>query len=164
MQQFVSQPTRHGAILDLVLSDYRSLVTEVEMCEGLGNSDHNKVMFSIILEYKAKGNNILVPNFNHTDFEGIRHKLAKINWEAEFSGLDTFKSWNIFKDRLSHIRDMHIPYRQRRKWKSKPVWLTKDIHRAIQAVGGGKLFTLQFICMTHFAPIYSNFTNCNLIF
>ena len=26
MQQFVTQPTRHGAILDLVLSDNRSLV------------------------------------------------------------------------------------------------------------------------------------------
>ena len=46
MQQFVTQPTIHGAIPDLVLSDNRSLVTEVEMCEGIGNSDHNKVMFS----------------------------------------------------------------------------------------------------------------------
>ena len=72
MQQFVTQPTRHGAILGLVLSDNRSLVTDAEMCEGLGNSDRNKVMFSITLGYKAKGNNILVPNFNQADFQGIR--------------------------------------------------------------------------------------------
>ena len=133
MQQFVAQPTRHGAILDLVLSDNRSLVTEVEICEGLGNSDHNKVMFNVALENKTKDNNTLVPNFNQADFDGIRHKLAQIDWKAEFSGLDTFESWNLFKNRLSHVRDMHIPYRQRRNRKSKPVWLTKDIQRAIQA-------------------------------
>ena len=64
-------------------------------------------MFSITLKYKAKGNNILMPNLNQADFEGIRHKLAQINWEAEFSGLGTFESWNLFKDRLSLIVDMH---------------------------------------------------------
>ena len=133
MRQFVTQPTRHGAILDLVLSDNRRLVTELEMCEGVGNSDHNKAMFNITLEYKAKDNNIFVPNNNQSDFEGIRYKLAQINWEAEFSGLGTFESWNLFKDMLSHLMDMHIHYRQRRNRKSKPVWLTNDIHRAIQA-------------------------------
>ena len=102
------------------------------MCEGLGNSDQNIVMFNITLEYKAKDNNILVPNYNQSDFEGIRHKLAHINWEAEFSCLGTFESWHLFKDMLSHIMDMHIRYMQRRNRKSKPVWLTKDIHRAIQ--------------------------------
>ena len=35
--------------------------------------------------------------------------------------------------RLHYIRDMHILYRQRRSRQSKPVWLTKDIHRAIQS-------------------------------
>ena len=70
------------------------------MCEGLWNSVHNKVMFNITLEYKAKGNNILVPNYNQSDFEGIRHKLAQINWEAELSGLGTSESWNLFKDFL----------------------------------------------------------------
>ena len=84
MQQFATQPTRHGAILELVLSDNRSLVTEAEMREGLGNSDHNKVMFSMTLEYKATGNNVLVPTFYQADFEGIRHKLAQIIWKAEF--------------------------------------------------------------------------------
>ena len=43
MRQFVTQSTRHGAILYLVLSDNRSLVTEVVMCEVVGSSDHNKV-------------------------------------------------------------------------------------------------------------------------
>ena len=81
MRQFVAQPRRHGAILDLVLSDDRGLITEVEMCEVLGNSDHNKVMVSISLDYKAKGNDILVPYFNQADFEGIRYKLAQINWK-----------------------------------------------------------------------------------
>ena len=46
----MTQPTRHGAILDLVLSDNNSLATEVEICEGLGNGDHNKVMFSVTLD------------------------------------------------------------------------------------------------------------------
>ena len=71
IQQFVAQPTRRDGILDLVLSDHRSIVREVEMCEGLGNSDHNKVIISIALENKAKDNNTLVPSFNQADFDGI---------------------------------------------------------------------------------------------
>ena len=47
MRQFVAQPRRHGAILDLVLLDDRGLITEAEMCEVLGNSDHNKVIFRL---------------------------------------------------------------------------------------------------------------------
>ena len=76
-----------------------------------------------------------MPDFNQTYFEGIRHKLALINWEAEFSGLGTFESCNLFKDMLSHkgICTLHIPYRQMRSRKSKTVLLTKDIPRAIQA-------------------------------
>ena len=74
-----------------------------------------------------------MPNLYPADFEGIRHKLAQINWEAEFSGLGTFELWNVFKGRLSHIMDMHIHYWQRRNRKSKLVWLTKYIHIAIQA-------------------------------
>ena len=35
MQQFVTQPTRKCAILHWVLSENSSLVTEVELCEGL---------------------------------------------------------------------------------------------------------------------------------
>ena len=75
----INSCTRHGVILDLVLSDNISLVAEVEMCEGLGNSDPNKVVFSITLKNKAKDNNILVTNFNQPDFDCIRHKLAQID-------------------------------------------------------------------------------------
>ena len=97
------------------------------------------LLLSITLEYKAKVNNILVPNINQADFDGIRQKLAQINWEADFSGLGTFESWNLFNDRLSHIMDMHIHYRQRRNRKSKPVLLTKDSHRAIQSTAFKKV-------------------------
>ena len=88
-QQFVTQSTRKCAILHWVLSDNSSLVTEVELCEGLGNSDHYKVMFSISLENKPKYKNILVTNINQADFDIIGHKFAQIYCKAEFSGLDT---------------------------------------------------------------------------
>ena len=87
MRQFVAQPRRHGAILDLVFSGNRGLVTEAEMCEVLGNGDHNKVIVGISSDYKAKGNDILVPNLNQADFEGMRHKLAQI------TGKQTSRVW-----------------------------------------------------------------------
>ena len=49
--------------------------------------------------------------FNQADFHGMRHNLAQIYWEAELSGLDAFKLWNLFKDRVRHVHDMHIPLR-----------------------------------------------------
>jgi len=45
--QHVLQPTRSNSILDLVLTREPHLVSNVEVMEHLGNSDHNMVTLSV---------------------------------------------------------------------------------------------------------------------
>jgi len=47
LSQHVLQPTRSNSILDLVLTREPHLVSNVEVMEYLGNSDHNMVTFSV---------------------------------------------------------------------------------------------------------------------
>ena len=47
LHQFVTGPTRQNSILDLVFSDDRNLIRNVNICEGLGNSDHNMIKFNL---------------------------------------------------------------------------------------------------------------------
>ena len=80
MNQFVTEPTRHNSILDLVFSDNHELVKELTVTEGLGNSDHNMVKFKITSETRAKDNYQMVPNFYQADFDSLRNELAQIDW------------------------------------------------------------------------------------
>ena len=47
LSQHVLQPTRSNSILDLVLTREPHLVSNVEVMEHLGNSDHNMVTFAV---------------------------------------------------------------------------------------------------------------------
>ena len=88
MHQFVTEPTRHSSILDLVFSDCVDLVRNVTTSEGIGKSDHNMVKFIITSDSRPKDNLLLVPNFNLADFDSIRGELTHIDWSTDLAGLD----------------------------------------------------------------------------
>ena len=92
LHQFVTEPTRQNSILDLVFSDDRNLIRNVNICEGLGNSDHNMIKFNLASDSRPKDNLLLVPNFNRADFDGIRHELAQIDWNTKLADLDGCKA------------------------------------------------------------------------
>jgi len=50
LYQHVREPTRESNILDLVISSDINMVPEVEVLELLGNSDHNIIICSLILD------------------------------------------------------------------------------------------------------------------
>ena len=91
MHQFVTEPTRHSSILDLVFSDNMDLVKDIVVSNGLGNSDHNMVKFKISSENRPKDNLILVPNFNRADFDSIRNELAQINWKVDMKNMNVLR-------------------------------------------------------------------------
>ena len=41
MVQFIEAPTRNDALLDLVISNHADRITNVQIKEDLGSSDHN---------------------------------------------------------------------------------------------------------------------------
>ena len=134
MHQFVAEATRRHSILDLIFSDNRDLVSDIRICEGLGNSDHNMIKFNVSSETRPKDNLLLVPNFNQADFDSIRHDLAEIDWNTEMEDLDSCEAWNVFKDKIKLIQSRHIPFRHKRnRIRNNPVWLSQEIRGAIRA-------------------------------
>lgn len=82
LYQNVLVPTRGENILDLVLSNREKLVTNLEVGEPLGNSDHNSIRFDIEIANKAKENMGIIPNFRLGNFEGLRERLIEEAWEG----------------------------------------------------------------------------------
>ena len=47
MVQFIEAPTRNDALLDLIISNHAELITNVQIKEHLGSSDHNMISFDV---------------------------------------------------------------------------------------------------------------------
>ena len=133
LHQFVTEPTRLDAILDLVFSDDRELINDLTVCEGLGSSDHSTVTFNVSLKDRPKDNSLMVPNFNRAEFDKIRTDLARIDWNRELLGLDACQAWIAFKSILGRVQSRYIPLKRKRSRKNdKPPWLTPEVREAIR--------------------------------
>ena len=53
LQQFVLLPSRNDSILDLILSNDTNCILNVEIAESFSTSDHNSVIFYILIEFVA---------------------------------------------------------------------------------------------------------------
>ena len=134
MQQFVLEPTRINSVLDLVFSDYEELVRDVKVVEGIGNSDHNMVIFNFPSGHRSRANPSRVPDFNKANFDNIRHEIANLDWNTELSDLNVDDAWNVFKARLNQIQSKFIPLKPRRhSTYRRPAWLTAEIKTFIVA-------------------------------
>ena len=135
MNQFVTEPTRQRSILDLVFSDNRELVSNIAVFEGLGDSDHNIIKFTVTSEGRPNDNLHNVPNFNRADFEKMRNELAQIDWNVELRGLNACETWEIFKTTsiLNNIQKRYIPLKFKRSRKrDNPPWLTPEVRKVIR--------------------------------
>lgn len=58
MVQFIEALTRNNALLDLVISNYAELITNVHIKENLGSSDYNVISFNVSCKQQAHTGNI----------------------------------------------------------------------------------------------------------
>ena len=82
LTQHVLEATRGNNILDLVFSNMENSISNLDVGEFLGNSDHRIVRFNINLRNSRKDNTELIPNFRRGDFEGLRTRLSREAWEG----------------------------------------------------------------------------------
>ncbi len=81
LTQVVTEPTRGGNILDLVLTNNENMICEVDVGSKLSNSNHRKVRFNLKWEVNRDNNLTLVPDFRRANYEGLRRHLEEVNWE-----------------------------------------------------------------------------------
>ncbi len=129
-EQMVTFPTHvKGNILDLVLTNSAGDIHSVTAEGRLGKSDH--VMIRIQLQGKpARLPATSGPDWAKADWDGMRDDLAATDWYSLLKKKNTEESWDIIKDRLTNLTSTFVPLRKRRP-PSKPIWMTREILRAM---------------------------------
>ncbi|XP_056395052.1 uncharacterized protein LOC130290887 [Hyla sarda] len=132
MGQFVEDPTRCDALLDLIISNKAELVGNVTVRENLGNSAHNIVTFDLKCRKQRQTGKAKTYNFKKANFPGLRAALQDIDWGEVFSNADTEGKWDIFKSTLNNYTAKYIPKGNKyKRLKLNPTWLTNEVKRAI---------------------------------
>ena len=87
LTQLVSEPTREGALLDLLFVNREGLVDDVAVGGQLGHSDCEIIESSILREATRGGRRTAILDFQRADFILFRHLLDRIAWETILKGI-----------------------------------------------------------------------------
>ncbi|GAB0181714.1 hypothetical protein GRJ2_000636700 [Grus japonensis] len=103
--QVIEEPTRRGAMLDLVLTNQEGLVGEVKLKGSLGCSDHKMVEFRILRAVRRACSKLTTLDFRRADFGLFRDLLGRIPWDKVLKGRGAQDSWLIFKGQLLQAQE-----------------------------------------------------------
>lgn len=79
----VMQPTRGQNILDLVFITDPDLLSDLETCAALGNSDHYSIEFKLKLKIvRPKRNARIVYNYRSANWVSLRDDFRKLDWSC----------------------------------------------------------------------------------
>ncbi|PKU41653.1 rna-directed dna polymerase from mobile element jockey-like [Limosa lapponica baueri] len=128
LTQLVGEPTRGGALLDLLLTNREGLVGDVVVGGCLGLSDHEMVKFSIIREVRKGVSKTSTLNFQRVDFSLFRSMYGKVPWEAALKGKGIQEGWVFFKEEVLKAQVQAIPVHCKVSRRGKRLaWLNKEI-------------------------------------
>ena len=133
LTQLINETTRHTNKLDLVFSTDEDLISNVNVREPLGHSDHNMIEFYINVNTKRTSNENLVPNFKLANFENFNTFLSRTNWVEKFCNLNANDAWNKFKEIFWTYDNICIPRRVKRKPNPQPKWYNSEIGQLIKS-------------------------------
>ncbi|XP_050709044.1 uncharacterized protein LOC126993921 [Eriocheir sinensis] len=88
LKQLIRTPTREENILDLLLTNREDIISNIEVGDSLGNSDHKEIRFNIKWEDRVSSNNTLIPDFRKADHEGLRKQLQRLRGVRSEVGQD----------------------------------------------------------------------------
>ncbi|GAB0204964.1 hypothetical protein GRJ2_002962000 [Grus japonensis] len=123
--QVIEEPTRRGAMLDLVLTNKEGLVGDVKLKGSLGCSDHEMVEFKILRAARRVRSKL---DFRTADFGLFRDLLGRIPWDKALEGRRAQDSWLVFKGHLLQAQEQCIPTKRKSSKNTKrPSWMNKEL-------------------------------------
>ncbi|KAK2723650.1 hypothetical protein QYM36_002110 [Artemia franciscana] len=83
LTQLIDQPTRYRdgqnpTTLDLVFTNNLDTVISIKYLPAIGSSDHNYVMFSVLVSTRPSN----LTKRSYTDYDKIREHLSEIDWQS----------------------------------------------------------------------------------
>ncbi|GAB0203845.1 hypothetical protein GRJ2_002850100 [Grus japonensis] len=126
--QVIEEPTRRGAMLDLILTNKEGLVGDVKLKGSLGCSDHEMVEFKILRAARRVRSKLTALDFRRADFGLFRDLLGRIPWDKALAGRGAQDSWLIFKGHLLQAQEPCIPTKRKSSKNTKrPLWMNKEL-------------------------------------
>ncbi|GAB0202667.1 mitochondrial enolase superfamily member 1 [Grus japonensis] len=126
--QVIEEPTRRGAMLDLILTNKEGLVGDVKLKGSLGCSDHEMVEFKILRAARRALSKLTTLDFRRADFGLFRDLLARIPWDKALEGRGAQDSWLIFQGHLLQAQERCIPAKRKSsKTTKRPPWMNKEL-------------------------------------
>jgi hypothetical protein len=108
-KQYVNFPTRQQNIIDLVLSNHNSCISDVTSLPPFNNSDHNSIAFKFKFQTNSTPTSITY-NFDRADYDNINLVIYNTNWQALFYHCtSTDQLYNTFCSTIKTIIDEYVP-------------------------------------------------------
>ncbi|GAB0203750.1 hypothetical protein GRJ2_002840600 [Grus japonensis] len=124
--QMIEEPTRRGAMLDLVLTNKEGLVGDVKLKGSLGCSDHEMVEIKILMAARRVCSTLTTLDFRRAGFGLFRDLLGRIPWGKALEGRGAQDSCLIFKGCLLQAQERCIPTKRKSSKNTKrPPWMNK---------------------------------------
>ncbi|GAB0186348.1 mitochondrial enolase superfamily member 1 [Grus japonensis] len=124
--QVIEEPTRRGAMLDLILTNKEGLVGDVKLKGSLGCCDHEMVEFRILRAARRAHSKLITLAFRRAGFGLFRDLLGRIPWDKALGGRGAQDSWLIFKHHLLQAQEQCIPTKRKSSKNTKrPPWMNK---------------------------------------
>ena len=131
LSQLVDFPTHENNIIDLVMATNDVAVQSIEESGNLGKSHHSILRVKVSTCPLDTLSTEKVPDYSKADLAKMKLCISSIAWSDRFQSLDTFQSWNLFKEILSNAIAECIPLKARRS-STKPMWMNRNIMRVIR--------------------------------
>jgi len=126
--QVLEQPTRRGAMLDLVLTNKEGLVGNVKVKGSLGCSDHKMVELRILRAARQVHRRLTTLDFRRADFGLLWDLLGRIPWDKALEGRGAQESWSLFKDHPLQAQELCTPTKKKSGRNARrPTWIKKEV-------------------------------------
>ncbi|GAB0206479.1 highly reducing polyketide synthase PKS6 [Grus japonensis] len=93
--QVTEEPTRRGAMLDLVLTNKEGLVGDVKLKGSIGCSDHEMVEIKILRAARRAHSKLTTLDFRRAGFDLFRDLLGRVPWDKALEGRGAQDSWEL---------------------------------------------------------------------
>ncbi|CAB4025347.1 Hypothetical predicted protein, partial [Paramuricea clavata] len=131
LHQTINVPTRKGNILDLVLVNKPELMLWSNVCEGLANSDHDSIEFSLKVKIaRRKCSPRLVYDYKNADWDGLKEDFRNIPWNCIDLVSDIEVVWSLWKSLFFKAVERNIPSKFLSSKRNVP-WFNSDIKKLI---------------------------------
>lgn len=121
--QHIDEPTRARgsdtpSLIDLILTNEESQVSNLSYLAPLGKSDHSVLTFTFECYLEPESEDVNY-NYHKVDFEAMKGHLEKSDWITEFlsqaENANVNDCWKMFRDKLLELRHQYVPLEKRKK-------------------------------------------------